>query len=86
MATLKKERARKPIADGSGCYASEGYKGGASTFRLTLFGPGPSPHYEIELTRSEMLSIAAEWIKIEARNAAIKEKADAKARSEAALS
>lgn len=78
MATLLKERARKPLVENMGCYASESFKDGAPHFRLTLFG-GTSPDYTIELSRVEMLSIASEWIRSEAHNAIRKEKAKRKA-------
>lgn len=73
MASILKERARKPIMEGAGCYASETWKDNSPFFRITLFDRS-LPHYDVELSRAEMLGIVAEWLKIEANYAKTREK------------
>lgn len=77
MANLLKERARRPIVENGGCYASERYNNGKPMFRITLFD-NSSTHYEVELTRTEMLGIASKWLEIETNHAVSKDKAERK--------
>lgn len=71
MAKLLKERARKPVMDDACVYGAETCHD--QFFELNMFWQS-APRYRILLTRAEMLSVVAEWMKMEARDATHQEK------------
>lgn len=63
MATLLKQRARKPVLEEAAVAASLGSGG----YRLGLYSQLRTKHdYDLLFTRAEMLSIVSAWLGIEA--------------------
>jgi hypothetical protein len=68
MATLLKHRARAPLAENALAAPGQTWSEGKQAYRLEILSSGHD--YEILLSREEMLAVVAEWVAIEAREAA----------------
>lgn len=72
MATLLKHRARSPLAENALAAPGQSWNDGKQAYRIEILSSGHD--YEVLLSREEMLAVVAEWIAIEAREAARKAK------------
>lgn len=85
MARLEKQRARKPIIEGGSAIGAVSWRAGTVSYTIDIYPSDRSePHYEVHLTRSEMLQTISSWIEKEARDECDRIEAQRKAAAKAA--
>lgn len=85
MARLEKQRARKPIVEGGAALGTVSWRGGEAVYSIDIYPRDPhDPHYEVHLTRGEMLQTISSWIEKEARDERERIEAQRKAAAKAA--